>query len=194
MEIGSFGWYLVVVISIHFGILGLVYHSIENQSQAQEIKKIKKHQRSKNHKFSQELIVAKRSLRKWRNEARSLYNHLTDETPVKRRSVSAKLRNFILERDDFTCLYCGQRGTNNFDPDGQSWAIDHIQPVSRGGATAPGNLVTSCHSCNSTKSDKTATEYLKDRLAATRPTVVQRKRKSAKRRRSKMRRRQIRKP
>lgn len=60
--------------------------------------------------------------------------------------VSKKLRVEILERDYYTCRYCGY-----FDPTGMGLEVDHVYPFSLGGATIKENLVTSCHNCNSSK-------------------------------------------
>lgn len=61
------------------------------------------------------------------------------------------LRQAVLERDQFTCHYCGARGA---DP-----VIDHVLPVRRGGTNALENLVTACKSCNRSKNTKTPEEW-----------------------------------
>jgi 5-methylcytosine-specific restriction endonuclease McrA len=66
----------------------------------------------------------------------------------KRKSISKNLRYAILERDKFTCQYCG--GTS---PD-VKLTIDHLLPVSAGGETVPHNLVTACNDCNAGKSGR----------------------------------------
>lgn len=59
-----------------------------------------------------------------------------------------KIRFGILERDGFTCKYCGRTPEN-----GAKLVIDHIVPFSKGGKTTLENLVTSCFECNMGKSD-----------------------------------------
>lgn len=54
----------------------------------------------------------------------------------------------ILERDDFTCQYCGKRA-----PD-VVLEVDHIHPQSKGGDHDPDNLITSCYDCNQGKRAK----------------------------------------
>jgi hypothetical protein len=56
--------------------------------------------------------------------------------------VATKLRLTILERDRYTCHYCGTPG----EPD--SLHVEHKTPVASGGTDDPSNLVASCPSCN----------------------------------------------
>lgn len=53
-------------------------------------------------------------------------------------SISQKLRNFILERDNYTCAICHKQ----FPP--SQLEVDHIQPQSRNGTDDPSNLQTLC--------------------------------------------------
>jgi hypothetical protein len=53
----------------------------------------------------------------------------------------------ILERDRFTCQYCGQRAPDVI------LHVDHKAPVSEGGSDDDDNLVTSCWACNVGKSN-----------------------------------------
>lgn len=52
------------------------------------------------------------------------------------------LRFQILERDQFTCRYCGQCAPNVM------LEVDHVIPVCEGGDDDPSNLITSCTACN----------------------------------------------
>ncbi|MBE9570319.1 MAG: HNH endonuclease [Proteobacteria bacterium] len=56
------------------------------------------------------------------------------------------LRWKILERDKFTCQYCGQSAPN------VKLEVDHIIPCSDGGRDEEDNLTTSCYACNRGKS------------------------------------------
>jgi hypothetical protein len=58
-----------------------------------------------------------------------------------------KLRWDVLKRDKFTCQYCGQAAPN------VKLEIDHIIPLSNGGTSEMGNLITSCYACNRGKRD-----------------------------------------
>lgn len=63
-----------------------------------------------------------------------------------RESLSSKTRSAVLERDGYSCRYCG----NTHGP----FEIDHVYPVCRGGETTISNLVTACISCNRDKQAK----------------------------------------
>lgn len=76
-----------------------------------------------------------------------------------RRSRGIKLsRRNVMERDEFTCQYCGRK----FEP--ARLTIDHVIPRSRGGQTVWENVVAACTRCNDRKGDRT--------LEATRMTLT----------------------
>lgn len=56
----------------------------------------------------------------------------------------------IFRRDEFTCQYCGRKGS--------SQTIDHVVPRHRGGQHTWRNLVTACPSCNRRKGGRTPRE------------------------------------
>ncbi len=62
-----------------------------------------------------------------------------------RRAISPRIRWEILERDDFTCRYCGSRA-----PD-VVLHLDHVEPLAFGGSDDPSNLVAACETCNLSK-------------------------------------------
>ena len=66
----------------------------------------------------------------------------------------AKLRQAVLERDSYTCRYCGKVGG--------LLECDHILPVSRGDRSTIDNLVTACVFCNRSKGAKTLAEWRRD--------------------------------
>lgn len=57
--------------------------------------------------------------------------------------AGTELREYILERDDRTCQYCGAQDV--------PLNLDHIVARSKGGATRPSNLVLACVPCNEKK-------------------------------------------
>lgn len=61
------------------------------------------------------------------------------------RSVSQNIKFRIMERDNYTCVYCGEKCIEN------ELNIDHIVPYSKGGVSDINNLATSCISCNREK-------------------------------------------
>ena len=98
-------------------------------------------------------------------EAADLDEDATDQSPWSPEALLAKrwkgrpprsvwwvLRQAVLERDDYTCVYCGRRGGR--------LALDHLLPVSRGGTSELSNLVTACVACNSAKGASTPQEWL----------------------------------
>lgn len=60
------------------------------------------------------------------------------------RQADFALREQIMARDGYACVYCGST---------EALGVDHIIPYSKGGATAPFNLVVACLSCNAKKGD-----------------------------------------
>ena len=68
-----------------------------------------------------------------------------------RKDLTPRKRFEILKRDLFTCQYCGGAA-----PDVELH-VDHIHPVSKGGANNKFNLVTACKACNLAKSARPLT-------------------------------------
>lgn len=63
-----------------------------------------------------------------------------------RKPLPPRIRYEVLERDGYTCQYCGAKAPN------VSLHVDHIVPVSEGGTDEMSNLVTACECCNLGKS------------------------------------------
>ncbi len=68
--------------------------------------------------------------------------------------MTKKLRDFVKERDHFTCCTC--KNSTHIEPN-LLLEIDHIIPVAKGGCTVEENLQTLCWKCNRAKSDKIIT-------------------------------------
>lgn len=66
---------------------------------------------------------------------------------IPRRELNFSRRN-IFRRDNFECQYCGKR------PGLRHLSIDHIRPISRGGATDWENCVVACIRCNTRKGNR----------------------------------------
>ncbi|MBN1546599.1 MAG: HNH endonuclease [Syntrophaceae bacterium] len=61
------------------------------------------------------------------------------------------LRNRLEAVDDHRCAYCRTSQANT----GQPMTVDHILPVSQGGATTYDNLCFACRQCNEWKGHRT---------------------------------------
>ena len=66
-----------------------------------------------------------------------------------------QLRHYILHRDAWQCRYCDKSGT-----DRNLLELDHVAPVSHGGPSVVGNLVTACHKCNQKKGNQRVADFL----------------------------------
>ena len=55
--------------------------------------------------------------------------------------ITPKIRFEVLKRDNFICQYCGAHG------EGVVLEVDHIIPISKGGTSDMGNLITACFDC-----------------------------------------------
>ena len=65
-------------------------------------------------------------------------------------------REQIFARDDYQCVYCGER----FEP--AALTVDLVQPRMRGGDRSGGNLVTACGGCNARKGGLRLSQVLLD--------------------------------
>lgn len=66
-----------------------------------------------------------------------------------RKAMTKSLREYIKERDDYTCQICGA-----YMPDEIGLHIDHIIPIKKGGKSIPENLRVLCSKCNGSKGGK----------------------------------------
>lgn len=71
--------------------------------------------------------------------------------------IRKDLRYAIYHRDNFTCVYCGERFSSL---PAKFRTLDHVIPRELGGNNRPTNLVTCCYSCNSRKQDRSIFEFL----------------------------------
>ena len=84
---------------------------------------------------------------------KALENKLTVSafTKEQRSLMTKKLRDYIKNRDNYTCCSCGN---STIAEPNLLLEIDHIVPVSKGGCTVEENLQTLCWKCNRSKSNK----------------------------------------
>ena len=71
--------------------------------------------------------------------------------PYRATAYWKKIRLQVLNRDGWTCTYCGASDANE---------VDHVWPKSRGGEDTLDNLVCACRRCNILKKDKTDSVFL----------------------------------
>ena len=69
-------------------------------------------------------------------------------------------RKRVLERDQYTCAYCGQEATQ----------VDHIIPRVDGGTHDMDNLLASCARCNGLKGSRSQASFL--RMLSTPPVFI----------------------
>jgi 5-methylcytosine-specific restriction endonuclease McrA len=61
------------------------------------------------------------------------------------------MREYLLEKFNRTCVYCGVRDV--------PMEVEHIVPKTRDGSNRVSNLTLSCQPCNQKKNDQTAAEF-----------------------------------
>ena len=62
----------------------------------------------------------------------------------------------ILARDGHACVYCAAPLSE------ETFVLDHILPVAKGGTNRKHNLVTACESCNGRRSEREPGEFLRE--------------------------------
>lgn len=87
---------------------------------------------------------------------------LPQETAVEAKDIETidfykdpKYRPAILEREQGRCFYCRRTLTD------EDSGLDHADPQKANGTNSYRNIVAACHSCNSSKGDDTAEEFLR---------------------------------
>ena len=63
--------------------------------------------------------------------------------------MTPELKEFIKNRDNYTCQLCGR-----YMPDGFGIEIDHIIPIAQDGKSVRSNLQVLCYACNRQKGSK----------------------------------------
>ncbi|WP_060531007.1 HNH endonuclease [Paenibacillus bovis] len=69
---------------------------------------------------------------------------------IRRLYSNRAFRRYILERDQYTCYFCGGYGDT----------LDHLLPRARGGHTTPLNCVCACNLCNQAKADHDLSHFI----------------------------------
>lgn len=79
-----------------------------------------------------------------------------------------EIREFLLEKWNRTCAYCGTRDTK--------LEIEHIQPRSKGGSNRVSNLCLACTPCNQKKGNQDIKDFLKGKPDLLKRILAQAKR------------------
>jgi 5-methylcytosine-specific restriction endonuclease McrA len=97
--------------------------------------------------------------RRWRQETdletavtlvREYAAVVVNRRTIRRLYSNKAFREYILQRDNYTCYFCGRYGDT----------IDHIVPRAKGGHTTPLNCVTACRECNQNKAALDLEEFM----------------------------------
>jgi 5-methylcytosine-specific restriction endonuclease McrA len=80
----------------------------------------------------------------------SRQQHRAEAADAAINTLSSAEWQWLLEKYDFRCAYCGQKG--------EGLTPDHVIPLSRGGDNALSNIVPSCGPCNLHKNARTPEE------------------------------------
>lgn len=72
---------------------------------------------------------------------------------TRRPSLSPLVRQFIFERDENQCVYCGATELEAV------LQVDHVLPIMQGGTDDPANLVAACVWCNMRKGELTLDQW-----------------------------------
>lgn len=89
------------------------------------------------------LLLTRKKLNAQRiNRAKTIAAVQTLPTKIQRAKIPDDVRLLVFQRDNGKCVRCGS---------GTELQIDHIIPVSLGGASTPENLQVLCGSCNRAK-------------------------------------------
>lgn len=73
---------------------------------------------------------------------------------MKKERIPLKLRQMVIERDGYYCVYCDE------DLHDSEIHLDHVIPESQGGPTSYNNLQVTCRKCNLAKGTLTEDEFV----------------------------------
>ena len=81
-------------------------------------------------------------------------------TGIARTSIPKPFVRHVLNRDNYTCVYCGTESDQATEASRKAiLSIDHIIPETRGGSASVANLACCCRKCNNEKNDRTPEEW-----------------------------------
>lgn len=76
-----------------------------------------------------------------------------------------EVREYLLQKYQYTCLYCQKSAFHNGKSTDIRLEIDHVVPRSKGGSDRLKNLVLACHTCNQNKGNQSLQEFLRRKQA-----------------------------
>ena len=76
-----------------------------------------------------------------------------------------EVREYLLQKYQYTCVYCNVGAFKNGKGDSIKLEIDHVVPKSKGGSDRVNNLVLACHECNQKKGNQSLEDFLKNKHA-----------------------------
>jgi len=82
---------------------------------------------------------------------RVVVNNKSNTMSAKRKRLTQKKKDEILSKYKYECQYCGEKNCD--------MVVDHITPLIKGGDNSDDNLICTCVSCNSRKSDLSLQEF-----------------------------------
>ena len=85
---------------------------------------------------------------KWDNKTNP---EIRVEMPNWRGHISRGMKEYIYQRDEYICQYCGIHCYESYVSNSSAVTIDHIIPYTLGGSDEADNLITCCRECNGIK-------------------------------------------
>ena len=83
-----------------------------------------------------------KDMKYWYHDIKSAKRKPTKRKPAKRKHIPKAVRDAVMERDNYTCVYCDS--TNNPE-------LDHNEAHANNGSDEIDNLQVLCRSCNRRK-------------------------------------------
>jgi len=87
--------------------------------------------------------------------AKKRFKKISEKKRIIKKQRRLKIRFLILERDNFTCQYCGRKAPEVI------LEVDHKYPKKHGGLDNEKNYITACKDCNTGKRDYILNEFKK---------------------------------
>ncbi|MBA7608897.1 hypothetical protein ES703_16081 [subsurface metagenome] len=93
----------------------------------------------------------KKEKEKRKKQKKRLWRRKTSKGKISKGGFFNRIRKEILERDNFRCLWCGDK---------EHLGLGSLIPISRGGKLTFNNYVTTCQHCRPSKGNKLPLEFI----------------------------------